>query len=53
MGARSEKPKKRRYRLVGGGYAWNRSPNGVKGDTMKAMRRLKSKLDKLKKKARR
>lgn len=52
MGARSEKPRNKRIRLVGGGFRWTRTPNGVKGGTMKAQRRLARKLEKLKKKQR-
>lgn len=53
MGAKAERPAKRRIKLVGGGFRYNRTPNGVKGGTMKAARRLARKLEKAKKKGNR
>lgn len=53
MSSRSERPKNRKIKLVGGGVRWSRVPNGTKGGTMKAKRRLQRKLEKMKKKQRR
>lgn len=36
---KSERPKKRRIKLVGGGYRWSREFNGVKGGSVKSMKR--------------
>lgn len=37
---KSERQAKRKIRLVGGGFRYNREPNGVAGGTMKAARRI-------------
>ena len=40
MSARSERPKNRRVKLVGGGYKWTRSNNEkAKGGSIKSQRR--------------
>lgn len=52
MAAKAERQAKRRVRIVGGGFRYNRVPNGVKGGTMKAKRRLERKLKKAARKAR-
>lgn len=40
MSARSQKPKNRRIRLVGGGFRWTRASNeGKSGGSAKSMRR--------------
>lgn len=38
MGARSERPKNRRVRLVGGGHKWTRG-GGKSGGSLKSLRR--------------
>lgn len=38
MGARSERPKNRRVKLVGGGFKWTRG-GGRSGGSLKSMRR--------------
>lgn len=50
MGAKAERVRKRRIKLVGGGFRYNREPNGVAGGTMKSLRRLERKAAKLKRK---
>lgn len=39
MSARSEKPKNRRVKLVGGGYKWTRGGDKSTGGSVKAQRR--------------
>lgn len=39
MGAKSERPKNRRVKLVGGGYKWTRSANSSTGSSAKSIRR--------------
>lgn len=50
MGSKSERPKKRKIRLVGGGFRYSRAPNGVQGGSMKSRKRALRKLEKAKKK---
>lgn len=38
MGARSERPRNRRIRIVGGGFRWTRG-GGKSGGSLKSMRR--------------
>lgn len=52
MGAKAERQAKRRVRLVGGGFRYNRTPTSVKGGTMKAKRRAERKLKKAARKTR-
>jgi len=46
MGYTAQRPKRKKIKLVGGGVRYTREPNGVKGGSMKAMRRAKRKLEK-------
>lgn len=50
MGHTAQRPKRRKVKLVGGGVRFTRDRNGVKGGTMKAMRRLARKLKKAQRK---
>lgn len=45
MSSRSERPKNRRWKLVGGGYSWTRDRNESTGGSLKAKKRqLRKKL---------
>lgn len=50
MGYCAQRPKRRRVKIVGGGFRHTREPNGVQGGSMKAGRRAKRKLEKSHKK---
>lgn len=50
MGAKSERPKNRRIKIVGGGFRWTRQATGKQSGSMKALRRAARKAEKAKKK---
>lgn len=48
MSSKSERPKKRKIFLVGGGFRWNRVAQDAAGGSMKAKRRAEMRLAKSK-----
>jgi len=50
MSAKAQRARKRRIKLVGGGYRYSRTPGKAKGGTMKSLRRAARKVEKQRKK---
>jgi hypothetical protein len=53
MGAKSERPKNRKIKIVGGGFRWTRQSTGKQSGSMKALRRAARRIEKAKRKNKR